>query len=163
MDFSTLRRKSKKFLQLPFFQQCWFIPCLILLGISKVLICTITFRRLAPHLGYAIGTTQMVPILDPRQQRLALQIGRVVQSAAEYTPWNSNCFPQAVTARLLLGLYDVPYALFFGLAHDSDSREMKAHAWITAGNVNVTGGVGFHHFTVVAGFVAPQLAGVCKQ
>jgi hypothetical protein len=35
-----------------------------------------------------------------------------------------------------------------------------AHAWVAAGRVSVTGGMGFFEFTVVACFVSPRLAGV---
>ena len=87
-----------------------------------------------------------------------MQIGRAVRLAARYTPWDSNCFPQAVVARLLLGLYGIPYALFFGLRRDPDSGAMLAHAWVAAGRVRVTGGESFGQFTVVGVFVSRNLA-----
>jgi len=37
---------------------------------------------------------------------------------------------------------------------------MKAHAWVVAGRIPVTGGQSFGQFTVVGCFVAPRLAGV---
>lgn len=91
-----------------------------------------------------------------------MQIGRVVHLAARYTPWNSNCFPQAVVARLLLGLYGIPYILFLGVSRVPDTRGMTAHAWVAAGRVRVTGGAGFTQFTTVSCFVSPLLADLCK-
>jgi len=86
-------------------------------------------------------------------------IGRVVRLTANYTPWDSNCFPQAITARFLMGLYRIPYIFFFGLLRDpTNPSGMKAHAWVAAGPVPVTGGVSFGQFTVVGCFVAPSLA-----
>ena len=40
---------------------------------------------------------------------------------------------------------------------DEQTLEMKAHAWVVAGRVPVTGGVSFGQFTVVGVFVAPRL------
>ena len=150
-------RKFLSFVRLPLFTQLWLLPLWLTLGISKALIFTLSFRRLAPHLGQAMGVAPWVPLLDPAQQARALQIGRAVRLAARYTPWDSNCFPQAVAARLLLGWYGVPYALYFGLMRDAQSLEMKAHAWVSAGRVAVTGGASFGQFTVVGVFVSPGL------
>lgn len=158
---NTLRifsRKLKSLVQLPRFSLLWFLPAWLLLGISKALIFIVSFRRLAPHLGRLAGAAPWVPLIGPQQQARARQIGQVVRLAARYTPWNSNCFPQAVAARMLLGLYGVPYALYFGLMSDSVTTELKAHAWIASGPVRVTGGDSFGSFTVVGVFVAPDLA-----
>lgn len=154
---SNLVRKTHSFVNLPLFTKLWLLPMWLMLGISKALIFTITFRRLAPHLGQAMGVAPWVPLLNPAQQARALQIGRAVRLAARYTPWDSNCFPQAVAARLLLGWYGIPYALCFGVMRDAQSLEMKAHAWVSAGRVAVTGGASFGQFTVVGVFVAPGL------
>lgn len=154
----NLWRKARGFFRNPGFVQVWFVPLWLMLGITKALIFTLSFKRLAPHLGQAMGVAPWVPLLDPVQNARALQIGRAVQLAARYTPWDSNCFPQAVAARLLLGWYGIPYALYFGLMRDAQTLEMKAHAWVSAGRVAVTGGSSFGQFTVVGVFVAPSVA-----
>lgn len=155
---SLLVRKARNFLRHPLFIKLWLIPVWLLLGISKAVIIIVSFKRLAPLLGVHDGAAPWVPLLGDAQAVRALAIGRVVRLAARYTPWDTNCFPQAVTARLLLGLYRIPYALYFGVARDPLNDAMKAHAWVTAGRIRVTGGSGFRQFTVVGCFVAPQLA-----
>lgn len=156
--FRLLLRKGASFFHLSLWMQLWFLPTWILLGIAKMVIFTMTFRRLAERLGIATGVDPWVPLLSPLQESRALRIGRVVRLAARYTPWDSNCFPQAVVARLLLGLYGVPYALFFGLSRAQDgSGFVAAHAWVVAGRVRVTGGYSFGEYTVVGTYVAPCL------
>lgn len=152
-----LQRKARSFHGQSRFIQAWFFPIWLLLGLSKALIFTVSFRRLAPRLGRQAGIAPWVPVLSPAQEVRALQIGRAMRLAARYTPWDSNCFPQAVTARVLLGLYGIPYALYFGLMRDRDVSGLKAHAWVVAGRVPVTGGASFGQFTVVGVFVAPSL------
>lgn len=71
----------------------------------------------------------------------AQRIGWVVRAAATRTPWRSDCFPQALTARLLLRVAGVPHVVTFGLRRD-DSGELKAHVWVAAEQVAVTGGTG---------------------
>lgn len=153
-----LHDKTRSFLRQPRFMQVWFLPVWLLLGLGKAAIFTVSFRRLAPCLGTSAGVAPWVPVLTPDQEGRAWQIGRVVQLAARYTPWNSNCYPQAVAARVLLGLYRIPYALYFGLMRDPGTGEFRAHAWVAAGRVRVTGGMSFDQFTVVGCFVAPHLA-----
>ena len=154
---TLLLRKWRSFWRLPAFSKLWLLPLWLLLGVSKALIFTISFQRLAAHLGQPLGVAPWVPLVDARQRGRALQIGRAVRLAANNTPWDSNCFPQAVAARVLLGLYDVPYALYFGLARDALTRETQAHAWVMAGPVAVTGGASFARFTVVGVFATPGL------
>lgn len=157
MAIAIVLRKARNLRRQPVFIKLWLLPAWLLLGVSRGLILLVSFRRLAPWLGVHDGIAAWVPLLDAVQEARALEIGRLVRLAARYTPWKSNCFPQAVTARLLLGLYRIPYTLYFGLAREPAQGEMKAHAWVAAGRVRVTGGAGFRQFTVVGCFVSPLL------
>jgi hypothetical protein len=153
-----LLHKAHTFAALPAFAWAWLLPIAGLLGFSKVLVMAIPFRQLAPYLGVSVGIQPWLHLLNAAQQRRAQHIGRTVRLAASYTPWDSNCFTQAVAARCLLGLYGVPYVLFFGLAKDSPGGHLKAHAWVAAGPVCVTGGAGFGQYSVVGVYAAPALA-----
>ena len=153
----TLKRKWLSFWNLPLFIKAWFLPVWLLLGMSKVLILTFEFRRIAPFFGRSAGVTSWLPLITNNQASRALSIGRLIKLSARYTPWDSNCFPQAIAARLLLGLYRIPYALYFGLMRETSTQKIKAHAWVSAGKVNVTGGNSFRQFTVVHCFIAPDL------
>ena len=152
-----LTRKLDNFRRQPIFVQLWLIPAWILLGVSKLLILLVTFRRLAPLLGKDYRAVALVPVLREKSERRALFISRAVRTAARYTPWDSNCFPQALAARSLLGLYGIPYALYFGLARETEGSNLEGHAWVVAGRINVTGGNSFDTHTVVGTFLSPRL------
>lgn len=156
-NLHPLTHKLNSFGREPAFVRLWFLPAWVLLGISKLMIVLVTFRRLAPHLGQHNGAVALTPLLDHKNEDRAHQISRVIKMAAAYTPWDSNCFPQAVTARLLLGFYKVPYILCFGLSRHREAGVMDAHAWVVSGRVNVTGGQGFENHTVVGTFLSPLL------
>lgn len=153
---NTLRRKASSFLRQPRLTRQWLSLLWILLGLSRLVILAFSFRRLAPHLGHSVGNSSYIPLLTPAQETKAAQIGHAIRLAARYTPWVSNCFPQAVTARLMLGAYRIPYSLYFGVMRDGESQGYKAHAWVAAGRVAVTGGMGFNHFTVVGCYLSPR-------
>ncbi|MCG6941460.1 MAG: lasso peptide biosynthesis B2 protein [Thiohalocapsa sp.] len=156
---AVLPNKLRKLRREPGFVWLWLGPTWALLGLSRGLIALVPFRRLAPLLGTNVGVEPWVPLVSAVQAVRARLIGRSVQIAARYTPWESNCFPQAITARLLLGLYRIPFALYLGLARDRDNNDLSAHAWVTAGPMHVAGGgADFERFTVVGCFVAPVLA-----
>lgn len=153
---ASLVRKGRSFLRLPLFTQLWLIPLWILLGVAKALILTVPFPRLARSLGHPLGVSAWVPPVDARGCHRARQIGRAIRVAARYTPWESNCFPQALAARVLLALYGVPCTMYFGLRRTADG--IKAHAWVASGPVAVSGGASFGHYTVVGAFTsAPAL------
>lgn len=153
----VVQRKIRSLFRYTPFTRLWFIPVLIMLGVGKVAISIVPFRHLVMCLGEAVGTKSQVPLINSVQQTRATQISRVVSLAARYTPWDSNCFPQAVAACILLKLYRVPYALYFGLLRLPESGEFKAHAWVTTGRIQVTGGRSFGYYTVVGCFIAPNL------
>jgi len=149
--------KVLTFFRYPSFVKIWLVPVWLGLGLAKLAIFTVTFRRLAPRLGVLVGVSPWLPVIGNRQRRHARLIGQVIRLAARYTPWDSNCFPQVVVARLMLGLYQVPYCLLFGVRRDPSSGAFDAHAWMCAGPVRVTGGWSFDKYAVVGVFVSPQL------
>ena len=153
----------RKVVSLPLFELAWAFPAWVLLGLTRAVVLKVPFRKLTPRLGIHAGNTPWVPLLTPRQEQRADRIGRVVRRSAMFTPWTSNCFNQALTARILLGLYRVPYCLIFGARLSSDGRatdgkELNAHAWVAAGRIRVTGATSFDRFPVVGCFVSPPLA-----
>lgn len=157
-----LRENISGFLRQPLFIRLWSLPLWFILGTAKIIIFKISFKKFGPWLGCVAGINPWVPLLTSDQEARALNIGRAVRITAQYTPWDSNCFPQAIAARLLLGLYGIPYVMYFGLMRDPTSGDMKAHAWVCAGSIRVTGGYSFNDFKVVGCFASKTLQGVIE-
>jgi len=120
-----------------------------LLGISRLAINVVAFKRLAARLGQHDAESGH----DITESQLAETklISWAVDRAACFTPWSSNCFPRAITALYLLRRRDIPATLYLGCRLEADS-EMKAHAWLRSGPRIVTGRPGHQQYSVVATF-----------
>ena len=99
------------------------------------------FRAVRHLLGdhRAPRTAATLPPAGRRETDRARRIGRLVQVAATRVPWRADCYPQALTARLLLRAARVPHRTTFGVRRD-DHGALRAHVWVSAGGVTVTGG-----------------------
>lgn len=149
-----LRAKFIGFLKRPLFVKIWFLPTIVLLLLSKALIFLVSFRRLAPLLGEAQGVDPFLPLVPSRGLTRARQIGAVINLAAKWTPLGKDCFPKALTARMLLGLHRVPYAMFFGVCRGAEG--IDAHAWVYSGGHCICGGRrSFWEYRVVTVFSTP--------
>ncbi|XAY03983.1 hypothetical protein DSM112329_00809 [Paraconexibacter sp. AEG42_29] len=121
----------------------------VLLGVSRFVIAAVPHARFARLLGRDLATAPAVPVVSPAQVARARTVCRAVARASAATPWESACYPQALTAHVLLSATRVPHATCFGVRREAESAELKAHAWVMAGPVAVSGGDGFaDHATV---------------
>lgn len=129
-----------------------------LLGLSRLAILLLPFtvvrRALGEHRHPSNATDRPTEPLAPLTLHRARRIGAIVQLAARHTPWRSECYPQALTARALLGLARVPHVVSFGVRRDGEA--LVAHAWVHVDGVPVTGLTG-HDYTEVGSFAwAPR-------
>jgi Transglutaminase-like superfamily len=152
-------QRARHFMQRDRFVKIWLVPVWLGLGLASLIIAAVPFRQIAPRLGQFCGTTKPALPVSPAQEARALQIKRVVQLAAFYAPWRADCYPQAMAARLLMGLYRLPFTLFLGLKRDSATGGAQAHAWTLCGRIEVSGGGEAEEYRVVAIFSSVLRAG----
>ena len=128
------------------------VQVFVLLGVTRLAINVLSFRRLAR----AFGPHQVeTPADAPAEQLVAARrIAWAIHRVSPYTPWKSNCFPQALTAKLLLRRRGIPSTLYLGAAFKEDRSGLEAHAWLRCGPLYVTGGRGHERFGTVGVFGA---------
>ncbi|XBB70356.1 lasso peptide biosynthesis B2 protein [Nocardioides sp. WV_118_6] len=117
-----------------------------LLGLTRLLTVVLPFGAVRRLLGEPAAPDAAAPSAAPvcpdataRDLGRARSVARVVRYAATRTPWTSDCYPQALTARLLLRAARVPHTVVFGLRRGT-AGDLRAHAWVTVGDATVTGG-----------------------
>lgn len=75
----------------------------------------------------------------PQQAALVERVAFVIPRVAARLPWRADCLVQALAARRWLARHGVDSALTLGVLRDKPT-EFEAHAWLSAGDVIVTGG-----------------------
>jgi len=149
--------KLRSFLNFSRFDRYWLFPVVVALLVAKLTIWAVSFRRLSPFLGAQTGVAPWTPVISPEQTHRACQIARVVNRASRYTLTEVNCFPKALVARALFGIYRIPYCLFFGLRRDEETGEFDAHAWIVSGDAYLGMRSSFRRYRVLNVFASPSL------
>ena len=148
-DSKPLLLRLCRFLRRPWRDQWLFIQAYLLLGLARLAINVLPFPRLGGHLGTPrVESPAEVPLPHLVEAR---RVARVVRSASRYTPWKSNCFPQAIAAKVLLRQLGIQSTLYLGAAFKART-EMEAHAWLRCGSLYVTGGKGDQNFGTVGIF-----------
>ena len=166
-----MTRLVKKYWSLPRLERVGLPMAYVMLGMAWAAIHTVRFKRLVGYLGESKGIEPVVPVVDRHSALRARRVGWVVQTAARFTPWPSNCFAQTLVSTALLQRLGVPHGVYFGVARDEGaevssasvwgvpyrrpavSSGLKAHAWVASGPCAVVGGRSFGEFGVVGCWV----------
>lgn len=117
----------------------------LLLGVARLAVLGVPFRRLAPWLERA-------PECGAVDPTLLAAVRRAVTTAARHVPWEAACLPQAIAAKLMLARRGCGSSLHLGASFDRE-RGIVAHAWlVVAGTVVVGGGASRRAVSPIARF-----------
>jgi hypothetical protein len=105
----------------------------LLLGVSRVLLLMVPFRRIAPLLSRLPAGAP--PPVDPL---LARSVARAVTIAARNVPFRAVCLPQAMAAKFMLARRGQRSTLHLGVGKD-DAGDLTAHAWLQSDGAIVLG------------------------
>ena len=97
-------------------------------------------RRIDPRSVIGRETTAPDPVhahagTDVRVERIRKAVAR----ASHRLPWRADCLVQALAAQRWLRRYGIASRIMIG-AHERGLDPFEAHAWLTCGDVIVTGG-----------------------
>lgn len=119
-----------------------------LLVIMRGVVRTMTLRRIVRTLGAYLREVPAGEVPPSRHRRIR-RIRRAIDKAAPHTPTYSNCYPQALTASLLLRAFRIPSTTYYGARFDDDG-ELETHVWVCSGPYVVAGGPVHLQFGTVA-------------
>ena len=144
--------KFKKFMILPWYKKYLFIEAFITLGIMRAGILTITFKKMTNHLTMH-KELKVLPILSKKENILVRELGQSIRHASIYTPWESACLAQSLTAQRMLARRNIAGVFYLGVCKDDNSSsKMKAHSWTQSGAYILTGKIGHNAFTILSIF-----------
>jgi len=146
----SLLVRSRKFFHLPGKEKTAFMEAILLLPIIVVAVKLIPFRFLSLCLGTHMATA--ANINNAIDDKKISTIKQSLQRVCILLPLVNVCLPRAMTAKLMLARRGMASTLFMGVKKDYASGELRAHAWLTVGDITLTGEREKSDFTVVASF-----------
>lgn len=144
---SSLNNIIKTFFRISFQAKILVIRVFILTAISRFAMKYIDFCKLKKYMGQQSIETSYED--DKNYEIYLKRLSFVIQKVAKYTPWESKCLVQALTAQHILHKKKLKTTLYLGV--NKENNELIAHAWIRCGSFYVTGGDG-ENYGVVAKF-----------
>ena len=144
--------KIKKFTTLSTEEKKLFLEAYVTLGIMRAAILTVSFKRLTRSLEH-LPNKEELTVLNKAENTKAIAVGQAITRAAAYTPWESACLAQSLTAQKMLQKRNIPGVFYLGAMKDKEKDgELKAHAWSQCGDMIITGGKGHEEFNVLSIF-----------
>jgi len=145
-------QKIKKFTKLSSEEKKLFLEAYVALGMMRTAILTVSFKRLTRSLDHDAKKKELSKLND-KEMQIAKRVGESIMRASAYTPWESACLAQSLTAQKMLQKRGIPGVFYLGAMKDEESKEkMKAHAWSQCGDSIITGAGGHEAFTVLSVF-----------
>ena len=141
--------KFVAFFRLNIEQKLLLMEAVLLLGISRILLLTAEFKKIAPYLGEHMKESSNE--LNELHLSEAKKVSWAVNTMSGHTLWESKCLAQAMTAKRMLNRRKIRSTLYLGVARDEEGQ-MIAHAWVKSGDLILTGARGMEKFTVVSVF-----------
>jgi len=145
-------RKFKKFSKLSSKEKKLFLEAYATLGVMRAAILTISFKRLTRSLDHSTKKEGIIPLSD-EERDIAVKVGQAIARAAAYTPWESACLSQSLTAQKMLQKRGIPGVFYLGAMKDKEEKsKMKAHAWSQCGEIIITGAGGHEEYNILSVF-----------
>ncbi|MCH6258791.1 lasso peptide biosynthesis B2 protein [Puniceicoccaceae bacterium K14] len=151
-------KKTKTALALPAREKLWFCLMYPLSAVVRLALLILPFRVISCVMGKQIQSKEPSTVLSEEEQSLVSRIGKVCALVARYTPWETKCLSQAILGRVFLGFYGISCVIYLGVTKAGDPlNPMRAHAWMKAGGLIVTGREGHRAFTVLVAYEASAI------
>jgi hypothetical protein len=120
--------------------------CLVLL-LTRFMLKLVSFQKFAERLGQVHAETS--EHITPEKLQILKGIAWAIQTSVEHLPINLLCFPQSITACLMLKRRHIPSTIYIGVKLDAEGDNFAAHSWLRAGSQIVTGGDIAKEYTVL--------------
>ncbi|GGA56942.1 lasso peptide biosynthesis B2 protein [Sphingomonas psychrolutea] len=149
-----LRHRARRLGQVGIQDHALLAEAAVGLAAARIAIRTIPFPRIARRLGGFMAPQQAnakASHAPPTEQdmEIARKIGWAVTVAARTVPFKAVCLPQAMAAHRMLRKRGIFSIMHFGTAPGA-ALSLEAHAWLNAGEIEVTGYPVGSEFTEIA-------------
>ncbi|MEI6285047.1 MAG: lasso peptide biosynthesis B2 protein [Bacillota bacterium] len=134
---TSIYKKIRQLLNLPVDEKLLLVLAFGLCGLFRFTLLFIPFRYLSRFMAKKI---HQPPVLSSvTVQNNCRKVARIVNIAANKTPWESKCLVRALAAKILLRIFGYPNELYLGVKKDENGN-LIAHAWLNSCTYNISGG-----------------------
>lgn len=123
----------------------------VLLTLTRGIIRILPMRSITRFLGTAMQESP-VDGLNPDELRYVRRVRWTIEKLAPHTPTESNCYPQALTARWLLHRRGISSTVYYGATFEPGRPSLEGHVWMRSGHLIVTGGASSSRYTPLSYF-----------
>ncbi|MFY8106631.1 MAG: lasso peptide biosynthesis B2 protein [Elstera sp.] len=128
------------------------LEALALLSLAWLAVRLLPFRVIAPWLGQLHPPHAVLPeSIGTGETQQAMAVKAALRAAMRRLPWTSTCLMQSLAGRLMLGRRGVPSLVRLGVARGNAPE--RAHAWLIASGIDVSGGESAADFTPISDFM----------
>ncbi len=140
----AMRRLSGKEFLLLF--EAW-----VLLAAARLILIFAPFKKIAPLLGHL---NKDEPSLSTTENKFTLtHLSLAIARACRYSFWRTQCFEQALAAKIMLRRRGIHSTIYFGVKHvDNGNKTIAAHAWIESEGITLTGAMGKDSFSIISSY-----------
>ncbi len=146
---SITSRKIKSFLSIPGYSKLLFAEAIFTSAWVKITLLFFPFSKVAKWLGKANEHNPEDNSTDEISKVKKVQFA--LKLCDRYVPWPTECYTQALTAKLLLKRRNIPGIIYFGF-RKNDQGKLMGHAWLKSEGIVVTGFCDFSLYTVHSSF-----------
>lgn len=138
-----LRHRLARMRQLGGRERLLLAEAFVALAAARAALLVQPFPRIAKRLGGFVPPDEAraraaARSAPPEARALAEAVGLAIVRATRHLPFKAVCLPQALAARKMLARRGVASVLHFGTI-SAPGAELKAHAWLDSGGIEVTG------------------------
>lgn len=121
-----------------FFSLLYFFEAVVISAIVRVVLRFFSASVRLRWMGQSVEEHYQLGEPAPAQLDKLRAVKRSIDRCHRYVPWNTECYTQALTARLMLRRRKIPLLLYIGFKKE-ESQSLQGHAWTACGPYIVTG------------------------
>lgn len=144
-----LLRRLKNICSLPRRLKWLLMKAVILSGIVKITLAFFPFKYVLRWLGEANVESSKESHFGSIAIRT--EVKTAIQLCNKYVFWKTECYTQAITAKLLLKYYHLSSTVYIGF-NKNETGYYEGHAWLRCFDTIITGGVNHEKYQVQSFF-----------
>lgn len=121
-----------------------FTEAIITSAYVKIILKFLPFRIALKRLGSPVSKNNEIVFLTDEDLVAIKKIQHAVRRCNKYSFWQTECYTQALTGKILLQRRHIKSVVHIGFKKNATSK-YEGHAWLTVGDIYITGNNGVLH------------------